>query len=101
MGFKREESQVGLHKLFWDIWNECGYSLPERTDLYLCIFPLTVFVSYRDHSSCYHFQLATREHRYMVNYRSNRVFLVSCFDLVNGCELDPCQISVFDHSLAA
>ena len=73
MGFKREESQIELHMLFWSIWRERGYRLPQEASTGLC----------------YHFQLASREHRYQVKYGRNELYLVACFDLVRGVEVAP------------
>ncbi len=73
MGFKREESQIELHALFWSIWRERGYRLPQEASTGLC----------------YHFQLASREHRYQVKYGRNELYLAACFDLVRGIEVAP------------
>lgn len=45
-------------------------------------------------NSSYHFQLASREHRYLVKYPRNQLFLVACFDTATGCELAPESIAV-------
>jgi len=45
IGFKHEESQIELHKLFWRIWEENCYQLPHRTDLFE-YFPKSLFLGH-------------------------------------------------------
>lgn len=57
--------------LFWNVWHELGYELPEATNV------------------CYFFELMTPDNRIVVNHKKNRLVLHGARDLLSLKEYDP------------
>ena len=60
-------------ELFWKVWNELGYKLPDECD----------------NNKCYAFELLTPYNRIVVQHKSNKLILHGARDLLNLKELNP------------
>jgi hypothetical protein len=75
---------ISFKDLFWKVWNQLGYKLPE------------------DASRCYWFELCTLQNTVVVRYTESKLFYLGCRSLItmNEIELYPSELSLLNWTPA-